>query len=142
MVATMSFNELNKSTDKRVVMSDGKEVWICDYISPTTPPEEDDETTILSGTITGTISGNKNLKVGFSRTYTAKLVDEDGNAVEWSDEFKWNIVGDFEVSLTESGNKVELLVDDEDLVDEMFKLTLCQGDKILDEIVITIVSPF
>ena len=142
MVATMSFNELNKSTDKRVVMSDGKEVWICDYISPTTPPEEDDETTILSGTITGTISGNKNLKVGFSRTYTANLVDEDGNAVEWSDEFKWNIVGDFEVSLTESGNKVELLVDDEDLVDEMFKLTLCQGDKILDEIVITIVSPF
>lgn len=127
--------ELNESTDR-------PDLGICDYISPTTPPEEDDETTILSGTITGTISGNKNLKVGFSRTYTANLVDEDGNAVEWSDEFKWNIVGDFEVSLTESGNKVELLVDDEDLVDEMFKLTLCQGDKILDEIVITIVSPF
>jgi len=115
---------------------------VCDYISPATPLENDDETTILSNAITGTISGNKNLKVGSSRTYTANLVDEDGNAVEWSDEFKWNIVGDIEVGLTENGNQVKLLVEDEDLIDEMFKLTLCQGDKILDEIVITIVSPF
>ena len=127
--------ELNESTDR-------PDLGICDYISSTTPPEEDDKTTILSGTITGTISGNKNLKVGFSRTYTANLVDEDGNAVEWSDEFSWNIVGDIEVSLAENGGATTLLIDDEDLVDEMFKLTLCQGDKILDEIVITIVSPF
>ncbi len=141
MIATMSFNELNKSTDKRVVMPDGREVWICNYTEPTTP-EEDDKTTILSGTITGTISGNKNLKVGFGRTYTANLVDEDGSVVEWSDDFSWNIVGDIEVSLTEDNSTATLLVDDEDLVDEMFKLTLCQGDKILDEIVITIVSPF
>lgn len=121
---------------------DNQELGICDYISPTTPPEEDDKTTILSGTITGTISGNKNLKVGFSRTYTANLVDEDGNAVEWSDEFKWNIVGDIEVDLTENGNQVELFVDDEDLVDEKFKLALCHEDRMLDEIVMTIVSPF
>ena len=141
MIATMSFNELNKSTDKRVVMSDGREVWICNYTESTTP-EEDDKTTILSGTITGTISGNKNLKVGFSRTYTANLVDEEGNTLEWSDEFKWNVVGDIEASLTENNAIATLLVDDEALVDEMFKLTLCQGDKMLDEIVITIVSPF
>ena len=115
---------------------------VCDYISPTTPPEEDDKTTISSGTITGTIFGNKNLKVGFARTYTANLVDEAGNIVEWSGSFSWNIVGDIEVGLTENGGTVTLLVDDEDLVDEMFKLTLCHGDKILDEIVITIVSPF
>lgn len=114
---------------------------VCDYISPTAP-EEDNKTTIPSGTITGTISGNKSLKVGFARTYTANLVDEDGNTVEWSDGFSWNIVGDLEVGLTENGGTVTLLVDDEDLVDEMFKLTLCHGDKILDEIVITIVSPF
>ena len=121
---------------------DNQELGICDYISPTAPPENDDETTILSGAITGTISGNKNLKVGVSRTYTANLVDEDGNAIEWSDEFKWNIVGDIEVDLTENGNQVELFVDDEDLVDEKFKLALCHEDRMLDEIVMTIVSPF
>ena len=115
---------------------------VCDYISPTTPPEEDDKTTILSGTITGTISGNKNLKVGFARTYTANLVDEDGNAVEWSDEFKWNIVSDFEASLTENGNQVELLVDDEDLVDSTFFLQLLNDDSVITQIEITVVGTF
>lgn len=115
---------------------------VCDYISPTTPPEEDDKTTILSGTITGTISGNKNLKVGFSRTYTANLIDEDGNTVEWSDEFRWNIVGDFEVGLTENGNQIELLVDDEDLVDSTFFLQILNGDSVITRVEITVVCTF
>ena len=127
--------ELNESTDR-------PDLGICDYISPTTPPEEDDETTISSGTITGTISGNKNLKVGFARTYTANLVDEDGNAVEWSDEFKWNIVSGIDVSLTENGNQIELLVEDEDLVDETFILAINCGDKVICDLSITITSAF
>ena len=121
---------------------DNQELGICDYISPTAPPENDDETTILSGTITGTISGNKNLKVGFSRTYTANLIDEDGNTVEWSDEFRWNIVGDFEVGLTENGNQIELLVDDEDLVDSTFFLQILNGDSVITRVEITVVCTF
>ena len=121
---------------------DNQELGICDYISPTTPPEEDDKTTILSTAITGAISGNKNLKVDFSRTYIANLVDEDGNAVEWSDEFSWNTVSNFEVGLTENGNQVELLVDDEDLVDETFVLAVNYGDKVICDLSITITSAF
>ena len=127
--------ELNESADR-------PDLGICNYISPTTPPEEDDKTTISSGTITGTISGNKSLKVGFARTYTANLVDEEGNVVEWSDEFKWNIVDDFEVSLTENGNQVELLVDDEDLVDSTFFLQILNGDSVISQIEITVVGTF
>jgi hypothetical protein len=117
---------------------------VCDYISPTTPPEEDDKTTILSGTITGTISGNKNLKVGFSRTYTANLVDEDGNAVEWSDEFKWNIVGDIEANLTENGNQIELLVEDEDLIDEtcVLQVVETEDNSVITEITFTVIGSF
>lgn len=115
---------------------------VCDYISPTTPPEDNDKTTISSGTITGTISGNKSLKVGFARTYTANLVDEEGNVVEWSDEFSWNIVGDIEVSLTENGNKVELLVEDEDLVDSTFFLQILNGNSVITQIGITVVGTF
>lgn len=115
---------------------------VCDYISPTTPPENDDKTTILSGAITGTISGNKNLKVGFGRIYTANLVDEDGNIIEWSDEFKWNIVGDIKVSLTENGNQVELLVDDEELVDSTFFLQILNGDSVVTQVEITVVGTF
>ena len=142
MIATMSFNELNKSTDKRVVMSDGKEVWICNYTEPTTPPEEDDETTILNGAITGTILGNKSLKVGFERTYTASLVDEDGNTVEWSDDFSWNIVSDFKVISAVDSNKIALLVEDEDRIDDTFKLEIIYGDKVIGKLDITIISAF
>ena len=60
--------ELNESTDR-------PDLGICDYISPTTPPEEDDETTIL----TAKIEGNINLKIGFERTYIASIVDKSGN---------------------------------------------------------------
>lgn len=127
--------ELNEATDNQ-------ELGICDYIPPTTPPEENDETTISSGTITGTISGNKSLKVGFARTYTANLVDEDGNAVEWSDEFKWNVVSDIEVGLTENGDQIELLVDDEDLVDSTFFLQILNGNSVITQIEITVVGTF
>lgn len=127
--------ELNESTDR-------PDLGICNYISPTTPPEEDDKTTISSGTITGTISGNKSLKVGFARTYTANLVDENGNTVEWSNEFSWNIVSDIEVSLTENGNQIELLVEDEDLVDSTFFLQILNGDSVITQVEITVVGTF
>jgi hypothetical protein len=116
MIATMSFNELNKSTDKRVAMSDGKEVWICNYTEPTTPPENDDETTILSGAITGTISGNKNLKVGFSRTYTAILTDNNGHPIQWTDDYYWNIYPESIVELNIDKNKVSICAEDETLI--------------------------
>lgn len=127
--------ELNEATDNQ-------ELGICDYISPTTPPENNDETTILSNNITGTISGNKTLKVGFERTYMANLVDEDGNALEWSDGFSWNIVSEFEVISSVDGNKITLMVEDEDLVEEKFKLEILHGDRMVGDLVITISSAF
>ena len=127
--------ELNANTDNQ-------ELGICDYISPTTPPEEDDKTTILSSTITGTISGNKTLKVGFERTYTASLVDEDGNSVEWTDEFSWNIVSDFEVTSSIDGSSIDLLVEDEDCIDSIFYLQILNGDDVITQIEITVVGIF
>ncbi len=128
--------ELNESTDR-------PDLGICDYISPTAP-EEDDKTTILSGTITGTISGNKSLKVGFSRTYTANLVDEDSNVVEWSDDFSWNIPDSTEVTSTVNGGEIELLVEDEDLVDTSFALQILDNKdgSVITEITITVVGMF
>lgn len=127
--------ELNEATDNQ-------ELGICDYISPTTLPEEDDKTTILSGAIIGTISGNKNLKVGFSRTYTANLIDEDGNVVEWSDEFSWNIVSDFEVTSSIDDSSIDLLVEDEDYIDSTFYLQVVNGDNVITQIEITAVGIF
>ena len=142
MIVTMSFDALNESADKRVTMPDGKEVWICDYISPTTLPENNDETTILSGTISGTISGNKNLKVGFERTYTAILVDEGGNEIEWSNDFSWNIPDSVEVTFNDG--EIGLLVEDEDLIDASFALQILDNKdgSVITEITIAVVSVF
>lgn len=122
---------------------DRPDLGICDYISPTTPPENDDETTILSNATTGTISGNKNLKVGFERIYTASLVDEDGNAVDLSDDFSWNIVSDFEVTSSIDGGSITLLVEDEDYIDSTFGLqVLDNGGQVITQIAITVVGMF
>lgn len=117
---------------------DNQELGICDYIPPVASPEND-KPTILSE-ITGTISGNKNLKVGFERTYTASLVDKDGNTVEWSEDFSWNVVSLIGVNVNTVGNKAKILVEDDNLVDEKFKLQIINGKTLISEIVVNIVG--
>ena len=123
MIATMSFNELNKSTDKRVAMPDGREVWICNYTEPT-PPEEDDKTTILNGNIAGTISGNPKLKIGFGRTYTAILTNNTGSPVEWTDDFYWYIYPAANVILDIDKDKVNVLAEDESLIGQSIRVEI------------------
>ena len=129
--------ELNKDEDR-------PDLKLCNYIeidtedSPTTPPENPDEMTVLSATI----SGNKNLKVGFSRTYTATITDADDNAVEWDNTYSWNVVSDFEVGQEIDGNTIKLLVDNEDLIDEKFKLQVLNNSVVNSEIIITIVNVY
>lgn len=124
--------ELNESTDR-------PDLGVCDYISPTIP-EEDDKTTISRGSITGRISGNKKLKIGFERTYTASLVDEEGNAVEWSDDFSWNVISFVDVGVKTDGNKIKVLVENDDFVDEKFKIQVIYDNSLIGEMVIDIVG--
>ena len=146
MVVTMSFGAFNATNDKKVTLEDGKEVWICDYkevndtpSDPTTPPENPDEMTDLRVVI----SGNKNLKVGFSRTYTVTFTDSDDNAVEDVD-FEWLVDSDFDVKQTVNGNEIELLVEDEDLIGETFTLsvTAIKNAVVTESIEITVVEAF
>ena len=129
--------ELNTNTDNQ-------ELRICDYIDPTfhpTPEENPDETTVLTDNVKATISGNKNLKVGYARTYTTTFTDSEGNVVDDVD-FSWNVVSDFEVGQVVNGNEIELLVEDEEFVDEKFKLQVLVNKNVIGEIIITIASIF
>lgn len=129
--------EYNQDTDKLVTLENGTQVWICDYIPPSTTPPPSDETTILSAVI----SGNKNLKIGFSRTYTATLSDADGNAIEWDDLlYGWNVVNDFAVEQNVTENKIKLFVDDESLIGSSFLLQVIKLDDntVVSEIEITV----
>lgn len=126
--------EFNRDTDNQMLR-------ICDYVPPshTLPPSEDgsdDETVILNGMI----SGNTNLKVGFSRIYTATLFDSNKNKINWnSGEYQWKISSDFTIKKKITDNKIELLVDDEELINSSFLLQIITSDnKIISEIQINI----
>ena len=130
--------EFNKDTDNQ-------ELRICDYIdvsnpsTPLPPSENIDETTVLNASI----SGNKNLKIGIPRTYTATLSDKDGESVDWDDTlYSWNIVSDFDVEETISGNKITLLVNEENFVGSSFLLQVIKLDDktVIREIEITVVD--
>lgn len=115
---------------------------VCNYKPVDNTLEENpDETTVLTDDVKATISGNKNLKVGYARTYTATFTDTEGNVVDNVD-FSWNVASDFEVGQVVNGNEIELLVEDEELVDEKFKLQVLVNENVIGEIIITIASVF
>lgn len=114
---------------------------VCNYKSVDTIPENPDETTVLTDNVKATISGNKNLKVGYARTYTANFTDAEGNVVDDVD-FSWNIVSDFEVGQTANGNEIELCVEDEEFVDSSILLQIIVDDMVISEIEVTVVGIF
>ena len=137
MILTMSLSAFNPTTDKLITLPNGQKAWICDYKSTPLPPQ--DETTILSANI----SGKEELKVGFSRTYAATLSDKDGNVLEWDDTmYGWNIVSDFGIEQTVTGNKIKLFVDDESFIGSSFLLQVIKLDDnaVIGEIEITVMD--
>lgn len=119
---------------------DNQESMICDYINPVSPappiPPAPDEMTDLSAVI----SGDSELQIGFSNTYTATFIDKKtGSPVDWNTvDFTWNVVSDFDIDQTENNNEIDLYVEDEDLADEKFKLQVIVNDIVFAEKIISI----
>lgn len=79
---------------------------------------------VLKGT--SSISGNKELKVGFTRAYTGSFLDSSGSAV--SDVTgEWTINASFAdnkfTTKTIEGNKITVGIDDDNLVGQSFEVT-------------------
>ena len=141
MVVTMSFDAFNTNEDKKVVMENGQEVWICNYNNSTSPlpptTSEPNETTDLRCVI----SGNTNLKNGYRRSYTATFSDKDGNAVDWQNvDYQWNVKSDFDVKQTIVDNKITVSVNDESLIGCSFLVQIVVGEIVLSDIKINIVE--
>ncbi len=121
---------------------DNQELRICDYIDVSTPtppsPSNPDETTDL----TAVISGDSELQIGFSNTYTVTFADKKtGNPVDFDRTgFTWNVISDFDIEKTINDNEIELYVEDEDLADEKFKLQIIINNIVLSEMIISISS--
>ena len=128
--------EFNKETDNQ-------ELRLCNYIDSTPTPPSEPTTPDETEDLCATISGNTNLKVGFSRTYTATLSDKDGNAVQWDDtKYGWNVVSDFDVKQSIAENKISLTVEDEDFIGSSFILSVIKLDdsSVIAEIEITVID--
>ena len=128
--------ELNKETDNQ-------ELGICDYVSPTTPPPSEPPNTDETADLSAKISGNTNLRIGVTRTYTVTLSDKEGNAVQWNDtKYSWNVISDFDVRQTVTENKISLTVEDEDFIDSSFLLQVIKlnDSSVLSEIEITVID--
>lgn len=138
---TVTETQLNHDTDKLITLDDGKKVWVCDYTEPSTPlppPSSSDEMTVL-------IQGKKELKCGYKRTYTALLFNKDGNTIDWDDTlYGWNVVSDFNVGQTIIKNRIELDVDNEDLIGSSFLLQVVNlnDNSVIEQIKITVVEGF
>ena len=131
--------EFNKETDNQ-------ELRLCDYIDSTPTPPSEPTTPDETEDLFATISGNTNLKVGFSRTYTVNFTDKSGNEVDWNDVgFSWNVISDFDSGLIEqtiSGNAIKLSVDDENLIGGSFILSVVMDAVTLAQIEITVADVF
>lgn len=140
MIVTMSFDAFNPNDDKKVLMEDGQEVWICNYNNSSSPlpptPSDPDETTDLSAVI----SGDLKLHIGFPNTYSVSFTDkESGVPVDSSQvKFSWKIVSDFDINQNITESEIELLVENENLIDEKFRLQVITDNIVIAEKLISI----
>ena len=122
--------ELNLEVDR-------PDLGLCDYKPPRPLPPDSDETTDLSAVI----SGNNKLKCGFDRDYTVEFIDSKGE-IHNDITFSWNVISDFEVTQTITGNTITLFVDDEDCIGSSFLLQVIVNQKVFAEITIDVIEAF
>lgn len=80
----------NDEKDKLVTLEDGTQVWICNYISPTTPPQpteptnpDDENSNQIVLLCHLSFTGNAELRVGGNaKTITGTISDNNGNPVD------------------------------------------------------------
>lgn len=127
--------------DVRREDKDRPDLGICDYIDPSSPipptPSEPNETTDLRCVI----SGNTNLKNGYSRSYTVTFTDTDGNSIDWKEvNYQWNVAAEFEVEQTIVYNKITIKVKNEDLIGSSFLLGVSIGNTPISDIKVNIIE--
>ena len=119
--------ELNTNADR-------PDLRLCDYIdsnSPLLPPQSEP---VKKPDLAATISGNTNLRNNYKRTYTVQFFDKEGNEADWNTiDFDWRVITDFEVQRNIYKNKIDLSINNEDVIDSSFLLQIIVNDKIITE---------
>ena len=120
--------------------TDDIESGLCDYSNGTIS----DEQYIPSSNepISTLIQGNKELKIGFPRTYTARFLDDNGSALS-NIPFQWKVICDYNIQQFSDGDSVELFIEDRESIDSQIILQILDTDNnIMTESIITIIDSF
>lgn len=114
---------------------DRPDLGICDYISPIIPES------INGATVLSLISGNYDLRVGFSKPYTVIFTDINGNELSGVN-FSWNIVCDFASDIIQviNGNEIALRVDKNELIGNSFLLQVLIGGVVNSDFKVNIIG--
>lgn len=125
---TITETELNRTTDKLVVLDNNEKVWICDYYSPTPEPEPQPDNT----KIVATISGRFEIKIGKTGIFFVAFTDFSGNEViDYN--FEWHVVGKG-ISSIADGKTIKITVDNnEELIDSSILLQVIVNKKIVTQ---------
>ena len=121
---------------------DRPDLMLCDYISPTIPPDPTPTTKPYIATISYT---RPSVQSGLWSRFKAVFKDTSGNVVDTLTA-KWTITSDFtdKLTVTEETNAIKIGVDDDKLIGKTFNLKLEATDDSAepDEIAILITSAF
>jgi hypothetical protein len=113
--------ELNNDTDRI-------DLGICDYIDKNEIKTDNADNRFISKSVisfdTNTIKSG-----GSSQTFIGQFFDENGDEVE-SIIANWNVICDFvdALNVEENGNRISIGIDNDDFVDEEFKLILSDAN--------------
>lgn len=127
MILTMSYDAFNADEDKRVVMDNGKEVWICNYIPITTPtpPQPSTPDEITDSWAMKIECPNLEIKpTSYPKTLTAILYDINSGETIPNIVYEWNIQSEISEFLSYAINdnvlKLSLSKEYSDFGDEIF----------------------
>lgn len=135
MTVTLSFDVFHRDRDKKVLLGNGTEVWICDYRASISPSPSDADNTVFS------ISGSPRLKKGVIKTYTAHFTGRRGENVT-PPPFLWNVVCDCDIVQTVDGNNIQLQALDKESINKTLELQLIVGSSAAAKLEITITDNF
>ena len=122
ILLTFSFNVFNPSTDKKVRLDDGNEVWICNYVSKSTNNNDNSENDIQAQII-----GDDFIHINQENIWNVTFKDKNDESIDYLD-YTWNIEADFNLNKVIKNNSIQLLITDDSLIDESFILKILDKD--------------
>lgn len=100
---TLSFDEFNTNTDKKINLNNGENVWICNYIDPSSLPSISDETSDL-WVMELEYSTLKIKPLDKEYTIIAHLYDKNNTEITDGIEYEWTIESNIDSYLTVKKN--------------------------------------